>query len=171
MTPSTPSSLRLVLANTSQDAFSSTWSQPSLTKFVLVPTDNSSTQSNSSPEKKTLPTTLHVVTTPLVRKSLTSASTVSESWPINALVSKDSSSTTLLVVVLAQVSVLSSLKDSQLTTARNLSSASLCTHLPRCPQPSLSHTILSSQLILSLSTLMSPSCSTTRPSMISAAEI
>merc|ERR1711970_617553 len=85
---STPSSPRLVLESTSQDASSSILSQPSLMRLEPEPTDNSSIQSNSSPKRKMPPTTSPEVTTPLVRKSLISASTESESSPISALVSK-----------------------------------------------------------------------------------
>merc|ERR1712072_664698 len=62
-------------------------------------TDNSSIQSNSSQERKMPPTTSPEDTTPLVRKSSISASTESESLPINALVSKVSSPSTPSVVV------------------------------------------------------------------------
>merc|ERR1712057_50396 len=88
MMPSTPSSPRLVLESTSQDASSSISSQPSSMRSELVPTDNSSTQSNSSLVKKMPPTTSPEVTTPLVKKSSISASTESESSPISAQVSK-----------------------------------------------------------------------------------
>merc|ERR1712139_395526 len=90
MMPSTPSSPRLVLVSTSQEPSSSILSQPLLMKSEPEPTDNSSIQNNSSLVKKMLPTTSPEDTTPLVRKSSISASTESESLPINALVSKDS---------------------------------------------------------------------------------
>ena len=64
-------------------------------KLELEPTDNFSTQSNSSQERKMPPTTSPEVTTPLVRKSLISASTESESLLINAQVSKVSLSSML----------------------------------------------------------------------------
>merc|ERR1712086_614818 len=94
MTLSTPSSPRLVLVSTSQEPSSSISSQPLSMRSEPVPTDNSSTQSNSSPVKKMLPTTSPEDITPSVKKSLISASTESESFPINALVSKVSSSST-----------------------------------------------------------------------------
>merc|ERR1711988_1543220 len=72
-TLSTPSSPRLVPVSTSQEPSSSISSQPLLMKLEPEPTDNSSIQSNSSQEKKMLPTTSPEVTTPLVRKSLISA--------------------------------------------------------------------------------------------------
>merc|ERR1719453_1825873 len=93
---STPSSLRPELESTSQDAFSSISSQPLLTKSEPEPTDNSSTQSNSSLERRTPLTTSPEVTTPLVKKSSISASTESESSLTNVPDSKDSSSSTLL---------------------------------------------------------------------------
>merc|ERR1712100_155751 len=70
-----------------------------------------SIQSNSSQVKKMLPTTSPEDTTPLVRKSLISASTESESLPINALVSKVSSPSTPSVVELDLDSVPSSSRD------------------------------------------------------------
>merc|ERR1711990_1174227 len=134
------------------------------------PTDNSSIQSNSSQVKRMPPTTSPEVTTPLVRKSLISASTESESLPINALVSKVSSPSTPSVVVPDQVSDPSSSRDFPSTTVRNPSSDSLSTHPHKSPPPLLSHTTPSSQLTLFLSTPMSPSSSITKPSMISAEE-
>merc|ERR1712185_81459 len=91
---STPSSPRLVPVSTSQEPSSSISSQPLLMKSEPEPTDNSSIQSNSSQVKKMLPTTSPEDITPLVRKSSISASTESESFPINAQVSKVSSSST-----------------------------------------------------------------------------
>merc|ERR1719456_1871930 len=99
MMPSTPSSQRLVLESMSQDVSSSISSQPSSMRSELVPTDNSSTPSNSSPVKRMPPTTSPEVTTPLVKKLSTSASTESESSPISALVSRASWSSTPSVVV------------------------------------------------------------------------
>merc|ERR1712021_76282 len=170
MMPSTPSSPRPVLESMSQDPSSSISSQPLLMRLEPEPTDNSSIQSNSSLVRKTLPTTSPEVTTPLVRKSLISASTESESSPISALVSKVSSSSKPSVVVPDPVSDLSSSRDSPLTTVRNPSSVSPSTHPHRSPPPLLSHTTPSSPPTPSLSTPMSPSCSTMRPSMISAEE-
>merc|ERR1711990_707006 len=165
---STPSSPRLVLASTSPALSSSISSPPSSMRFVPAPTDSSSTPSSSSLVRRTPPTTSPVVTTPSVRRLLISASTVSESSPISALVSRASSSSTPSVVVPAPVSALSSSRDSPLTTARNPSSVSLCTPLPRSPPLSLSLTTPCSPLTLSSSTPMSPLCSTTKPSTISA---
>merc|ERR1712091_451962 len=127
-------------------------------------------QSNSSPERKTPPTTSPEDITPLVRKSLISASTESESSPISALVSKVSSSSTPSVEVPDPVSDLSSSRDSPSITVRNPSSDSPSTPLPRSPPPLLNLTTPSSPPTLSSSTPMSPSCSTTRPSTISAKE-
>merc|ERR1719213_1162766 len=167
---STPSSLRLVPESTSQDASSLISSQPSLMRSEPEPTDNSSTQSNSSQERKMLPTTSPEDTTPLVRKSLISASTESESSPISALVSKVSSSSTPSVEVPDPVSDFSSSRDSPSTTVRSPSSDSPSTHPHRSPPPLLSHTTPSSPPTLFLSTPMSPLCSITRPSTISAEE-
>merc|ERR1711939_508647 len=154
----------------SQEPSSSILNQPSLMRSEPEPTDNSSIQSNSSPERKMPPTTSPEVTTPLVRKSLISASTESESSLISALVSKVSSSSRLSVVVPDPVSDLSSSRDSPSTTVRSPSSVSPSTHPHRSPPPSLSHTTPSSQPTPSSSTPMSPSCSTMRPFTISAEE-
>merc|ERR1719446_858185 len=96
---STPSSPKPELVSTSQEPSSSISSQPLSMRSEPEPTDNSSIQSNSSQEKKMLPTTSPEDITPLVRKSLISASTESESSPINALVSKVSSFSTPSVEV------------------------------------------------------------------------
>merc|ERR1740130_2004441 len=82
---------RLVLESMSQEPSSSISSQPLSMRSEPEPTDNCSTQSNSSPERKMPPTTSPEDITPLVRKSLISALTESESSPISALVSKVSS--------------------------------------------------------------------------------
>jgi len=169
--PSIHSSLRLVQANTSPDQSSSILNLPLLMKSELVLTDNSSTLNSSSPERKTLLITSLEVTTPLARKSSISASTESENSLITALVSKDSWCSTQLVVVLVQVLVLYFLKDSQSITARNPSLASPFILLLRFPLQSLNHTTQFSQPTLFSSTLMSLSCSTTKPSTISAEEI
>merc|ERR1711998_560213 len=132
------------------------------------PTDNSSIQSNSSQVKKTLPITLPEDITPLVRKSSISASTESESLPINALVSKVSSPSTPSVVVPDQDSDPSSSRDFPSIMVRNPSSDSLSTHPHKSPPQLLSHTTQFSQPTPSLSTLMSLSSSITKPSMISA---
>merc|ERR1712164_148164 len=170
MMPSTPSSPRLVLESTSQDASSSISSQPSSMRSELVPTDNSSIQSNSSLVKKMLPTTSPEVTTPLVKKLLIFASTESESLPISALVSKVSSSSTPSVVVPDQVSDPSSSRDFPSIMVRNPSSDSPSIHPHKSLPPLLSHTTPFSQPTPSLSTLMSLLSSITKPSMISAEE-
>merc|ERR1712226_584241 len=170
MMPSTPSSQRPVPVSTFQELFSLILSQPLSMKLELELTDNSSIQSNLSQVKKMLPTTSPEAITPLVRKSSISASTESESLPINALVSKVSSPSMPSVVVPDQDLDHSSSKDSQSIMVRNPSSVSLSTHPHRYQLPLLSHTTPSSQPTLFLSTLMSPSSLITKPSMISAEE-
>merc|ERR1719506_1291760 len=137
---STPSSPRLVPVSTSQEPSSSILSQPLSMRSEPEPTDNSSIQSNSSQVKRMPPTTSPEVTTPLVRKSSISASTESESLPINALVSKASLPSTPSVVVPDQVSDPSSSRDSPSITVRNPSSDSLSTHPHRSQLRLLSHT-------------------------------
>merc|ERR1712021_322179 len=154
-TLSTPFSPRLVPVSTSQELYSSISSQPLSMRSEPEPTDNSSIQSNSSPVKKMLPTTSPEDITPLVRKSLISASTESESSPINALVSKVSSSSTPSVEEPVPVSDLSSSRDSPSITVRNPSSVSPSTHPHKSPLPLLSHTTPSSQPTPSSSTPMS----------------
>merc|ERR1712151_6488 len=117
----------------SQEPSSSILSQPLSMRLEPEPTDNSSIQSNSSQVKKMLPTTSPEDITPLVRKSLISASTESESLPINALVSKVSSPSTPSVVVPDQDLDPSSSRDSQSIMVRNPSSDSLSTHPPKSP--------------------------------------
>merc|ERR1711990_1018633 len=137
----------------------------------LVPTDNSSIQSNLSLVKRMLPTTWAEVTTPLVKKSSISVSTESESLLTNVPVFKVSSFSTPSVVVPDPVSVPSSPRDSPSITVRNSSSVSPSIH-PHKSLPLLSnHTTPSSPLTLFSSTLMSLSCLTTKPSMISAEEL
>merc|ERR1719456_1359844 len=170
MMPSTPSSQRLVLASTSPDASSSISSPLSSMRSELVPTDNSSTPSNSSPVKRTPPTTSPEVITPLVRKSSISVSTESENLLTNVPVSKVSSSSTPSVVVPDPVLVLSSSRDFPSITVRSPSLVSPSTPLPRSPPLSSSPTTPSSPLTLFLSIPMSPSCLTTKPSTISAEE-
>merc|ERR550514_1869899 len=167
---STPSSPRLVLVSTSQEPSSSILSQPLLMRSEPELTDNSSIQSNSSQVKKMLPTTSPEDITPLVRKSSISASTESESLPINALVSQVSSPSQPSVVVPDPVSDPSSSRDSPSIMVRNPSSVSLSTHPHKFQLPLLSHTTQSSQPTPSLSTLMSLLSSITKPSMISAEE-
>merc|ERR1712100_995893 len=132
-------------------------SQPSLMRLEPEPTDNSPIQSNSSPERKMLPTTSPEDTTPLVRKSLISASTESESSRISALVSRVSSSSTPSVEVPDPDSDLSSSRDSPSIMVRNPSSDSPSSHPLRSLPPLLSHTTPCSQPTPSLSTPMSPS--------------
>merc|ERR1712157_423301 len=82
--------------------------------------------------------------------------------------SRDSLSSTPLVVVPDQVSDLSSSRDFPSITERNPSSDSPSTHPHRSPPPLLNHTTPCSPPTPSLSTPMSPSCSTTKPSTTSA---
>merc|ERR1712216_135002 len=170
MMPSTPSSPRLVPVSTFPEPSSSISSQPLSMRSELEPTDNSSIPSSLSPVKKMPPTTSPEVTTPSVRRSSISALTESESSPISALVSRVSSSSTPSVEVPDPVSDLSSSRDSPSITVRSPSSDSPSTHPHRSPPPLLSHTTPSSPLTPSLSTPMSPLCSITRPSTISAEE-
>jgi len=170
MTLSILSSQRLVPANTCPDASSWTWSQPSLTKLELVPTDNSSIQSNSSLEKKMLLTTSPEVTIPLERKSSISAWTESGNWLTNVLDSKDSWSSTQSEEVLDPVLDHSFWRDSPLITVRSPNSDSPCIHHPRFQPPSLNHTTQCSPPTPSLSTLMLLLCWTMRPATISAEE-
>ena len=118
-----------------------------------------------------LQTTLQEDIIPLVKKSLISAWTESENSLINALDSKDSSSSTPSVVVLDQVLDLSFWKDCQLIMVKNPNWASLYTHPHKSQQQSLSHTTQCSQLTPFWNTLMSLSCWTMRQSTISAEEI
>ncbi|AQK63224.1 Tubulin alpha-4 chain [Zea mays] len=111
----------------------------------------------------------HYTILQLARRLLTCALTASGSLQIIALVSRASSSSTLLVEERALGLVLSSWSACLLTMARSPSSVSPCTHPPRCPHPWLSHTTVSCPPTLSSSTLMLLSCSTMRPSMTSAA--
>merc|ERR1711939_928884 len=133
-------------------------------------TDNSSIQSNSSQERKMLPTTSPEDITPLVRKSSISASTESESLPISALVSKVSLPSTPSVVVPDLDLDLSSSRDFPSTTVRNPSSVSSSTHPHRSQLPLLNHTTPFSQPPLFSSIPMLPLSSITKPSMISAEE-
>merc|ERR1711935_1136237 len=128
MMPSTPSSPRLVLESMSQDPSSSISSQPSSMRSEPEPTDNSSIQSNSSPERRTLPTTSPEDITPSVRRSSISASTESESSPTSAPVSRVSSSSTPLEEEPVPDSDLSSSRDFPLITVRNPSLVSPSTH-------------------------------------------
>merc|ERR1719267_460313 len=169
-TLSTPSSPRLVPVSTSQELSSSISSQPLSMRSELEPTDNSSIQSNSSQEKKMLPTTSPEDITPLVRKSLISALIESESFPINALVSKVSSSSTPSVEEPVPDLDLSSSRDFPSITVRNPSSVSPSTHPHKSPLPLLSHTTPCSPLTPFWSTPMLLLSLITRPFTISAEE-
>merc|ERR1711981_1036058 len=153
-----------------QEPYSLILSQLLLMKSELELTDNCSIQSNLSQVKKMLLTTSPEVTTPLVKKLLIFASTESESLPISALVSKVSLSSTPSVVVPDQVSDPSSSRDFPSIMVRNPSSDSPSIHPHKFQLPLLSHTTQFSQPIPSLSTLMLPLSSITKPSMISAEE-
>merc|ERR1711935_320474 len=152
--PSTPSSPRLVLVSTFQEPSSLILNQPLSMKLEPELTDNSSIQSNSSPERKTPPTTSPEDITPLVRKSLISVSTESESSPINAQVFKVSLSSTPSVEEPVPVSDPSSSRDSPSITVRNPSSVSPSIHPHKSPPPLLSHTTPFSPLTPSSSTPM-----------------
>merc|ERR1712070_232741 len=156
-TLSTPSSPRLVLMGTSQEPSSSISNQPLSMRLEPVLTDNSSIQSNSSQEKKMLPTTSPEDITPLVKKSLISASIESESSLINAQVSKVSSSSTPSVEEPVPVSDPSFSRDFPSIAVKNPSSDSPSIHPHKSPPPLLSHTTPSSPPTPSSSTLMSPS--------------
>merc|ERR1712100_111974 len=153
--PSTPSSPRLVPESTSQELSSSISSQPLSMRSEPEPTDNSSIQSSSSLVKKMPPTTSPEDITPLVRKSLISAWTESESLLISALVSKVSWSSTPSVVELDLDSVPSSSRGFPSITVRNPSSVSPSIHPHKSPPLLLSHTTPFSQPTPSSSTLMS----------------
>merc|ERR1712042_24358 len=136
MTLSTPSSAKLERASTFLVPFSSTWSQLWSMKYELELTVNSSIQNNSSPAKKMRPTTTLAVTTPSAKRSSTWSSTASGSWPINAPVFKDSSSSTLSAEAPDQDSPLFSWKGYPSITARSPSLSSPSTRLLKCPPPS-----------------------------------
>ena len=167
---STLSSLKLELESTFQDAYSLILNQLSLMKLELEPIDNSSIQNNSSQEKKMPPTTSPEDITPSVKKLSIFALTESESSLINAQVYKVSSSSTLSEEELDQDLDPFFSKDFQSITVRNPNSDSLFIHPHKSQLPSLSHTTLSFQLTLFLSTLMSLSSLITKLSMIFAEE-
>ena len=171
MMPSTLSSQKPEPESTSQDASSSILNQLSSTKSELEPTDNSSTPNNLSQEKKMLQTTLPEDTTPSERKSLTFASTESESLLTTALVSKDSLCSTQLEEELDQDSDHSFLKDFQSIMERNQNSASPSILHPKSQPLLLNPTTQFFQLTPFLSTLMSLSCSTMKQFTIFAEEI
>jgi hypothetical protein len=116
------------------------------------------------------PTTSPEDITPLVKKSLISASTESESLLINAQVSKVSLSSTLSEEELDLDLDHFFLKDFQSIMVKNQNLVSLFTHHHKFQLQSLSHTTLCSQLTLFLSILMSLSSLITKLSMISAEE-
>ena len=105
----------------------------------------------------------------LARRLLTCALIASGSLQITALVSRASSSSMLLVEERDLALVPSSWSACLLITARNPSSGSRCTHLPRSLPRWLNHTTVSCPPTPSSSTLMLSYCSTTRPSMTSVA--
>jgi len=168
MMPSTLSSVKLVLVNTSPEPFSSIWNPPLSMKSEPVPTDNYSTPNNWSPERKMPPTTSPEVTTPLVKKSSISASTESESSLITVPVSKVSWSSTPSEEELVPVSDPSFWKDFPSITVRNQSSDSPSIPLLKSLPPSSNHTTPFFLPTPSWNTPMSPLCSITKPSMISA---
>jgi hypothetical protein len=167
---STPSSQRLVPESTSQEPSSLILNQPSLMRSEPELTDNSSIQNNLSQVKKMLQTTSPEDITPLVKKSSIFALIELENLPINALVSKVSSSSTPSVEELDQDLDPFFLKDFQSIMVRNPSSDSPSTHPHKFQLQLSSHITPSSQPTLSLSTLMSLLCSITKPFMISAEE-
>ena len=126
--PSTLSSLKLELVNTSQDVFSLILNQLSLMKLELEPTDNYSIQNNSSQAKKMQQTTSPEDTTPLVKKLLIFALIESESLLINAQVSKVSLSSTLSEEELDLDLDHFFLKDFQSIMVKNQNLVSLFTH-------------------------------------------
>ena len=110
------------------------------TRCAQALTASCSTQNSSLLAKKMPPTTTLVVTTPSERKSLILCSTGSANSPTSAQVFRDSSSSTRLVVALAQGLPLFSWSDSQSITGRSQSWSLPSTQLPRCPLLSLSRT-------------------------------
>jgi hypothetical protein len=108
--------------------------------------------------------------TPLVKKSLISVLTESENLPINAQVSKVSSSSMQLEEVLDQDLDLYFSKDFQSITVRNPSSDLLYIHHHKFQLPLLSHTIQFFLLILFLNTPMLLLSSITKLFMIFAEE-
>jgi len=108
--------------------------------------------------------------TPLVKKSLISVLTESENLPINAQVSKVSSSSMQLEEVLDQDLDLYFSKDFQSITVRNPNSDSLYIHHHKFQLLLLSHTIQFFLLILFLNTPMLLLSSITKLSMIFAEE-
>merc|ERR1719442_66247 len=87
-TPSTPFSLKLEPASMYPELSLSIWNPLLLMKSALEPTANCFTQNNLSLERKMLPTTTLVDTTPLERKLLTWFWTGFVSLLINVLACK-----------------------------------------------------------------------------------
>merc|ERR1712242_374725 len=139
-TVSTPSSRRPAPASTSREPCSWIWSRPSSMRSEPAPTDSCSTQSSSSPARKTRLTTTREATTPWARSSLTWCSTEPESLLTSALDFKDSSSSTRLAAVPDPVSLRCSWSDFRLTTARSPSSSLPFIQPRRSQPPSSSHT-------------------------------
>lgn len=100
-------------------------------KSVLVPTASSFIRSSSSLARRTRQTTMLVVTTPLVKKSLTWFLTASGSWLTSARVCRDFSSSIPSEVELAQASHPCSWNVSLWTTAKSPSWSSPSTLLLR----------------------------------------
>ncbi len=124
---------------------------------------HSSTPPHSSPENKTLPTTLQEDTTLSERKLLTSHWIKSGNSPTTALVSKDSWLPTPSVVEPAQDLVRYYFKDFQSITAKKPKWTSQFTHLPKYQQQLLSLTMRYWPLILYWSTRMSAWSWTMKP--------
>ena len=150
---------------------SSIWSPLSSMKSEPEPTDNSSTLSNSSLARKMLPTTTPVVTTPLARK----CRSLPRQNPKACRSMHWSPRIPRLPLRWWRNWIWFWFSPFGETLCRlrqeSPSSISPFTHHPKSPLPSLSHTTPCSPPTLSWNTLMSPSCSITRPSTISADEI
>merc|ERR1739838_1211748 len=162
---------KLELESTSLGACSLIWNQPLLMKSGLGLTDSFSIRNSWLVEKKTRQITTPVDITLLEKKSSIFVWIEFANLQTTALVYRDFSSLMLLVEVLVLVLVRFFSSDCLLTTEKNQNSDSLSTHLHRSPPPSSSHTIPSFPPTLFWSTLMSPLCLITKPSMISAGEV
>ena len=167
---STLSSLKLEPVNTFQELSSLILKPLLLMKLELELTDNFSIQNNSYQERKMPLTILLEDITPLVKKSSISVLTESENLPINAQVSKVSSSSMQLEEVLDQDLDLYFSKDSQSITVRNPNSDLLYIHHLKFQLLLLSHTIQFFLLILFLNTPMLLLSSITKLFMIFAEE-
>ena len=166
---STLSSVNPELENTSQDQFSSIWSQLLLMKSEPY-TDNYSTQNNKSPEKKMLPTTSSEDITPSEKISLICAKTESEIYPTTVLVSKVYQSSTPQKEEPDLNQDHYCQKDYQLITERNPNQDSPYTHLHKSKLTSLNHTTASYLPTPYQNKPMFVLCQITKPSMISAEE-